>query len=318
MLHAIADENNDARLHADVPAASVTVATKKATRDEWLVITGKYVQTAARRRCPLRGPDGQCHLSQQSPRPPSAHGCARVYVLPVVMRCSCRFQPGSEAAVDPRKTLSDHVGMRLELFYDVISPWSFLAFETLCRYRHAWDLDLVLRPAFLGGVFAATGNTPPAGLPSRAVYLLQDLARSSRQFEVPLAFPSAFPGNTIVPMRVLSLVAEEQPRHHEDLARALWQRYWSDDIDITQPELLRAACVDIGLGTDLIERSADADNKARLRAATEEAVARGAFGFPAMFVENTDGSDDLYFGSDRLSLMAFERGLPWSGPVPKD
>jgi 2-hydroxychromene-2-carboxylate isomerase len=63
----------------------------------------------------------------------------------------------------------------------------------------------------------------------------------------------------------------------------------------------------------VVERSADDGVKARLRAATEEAVDRGAFGFPAMFVMDADG-EEMYFGSDRLSLIAFDRGLTWSGP----
>jgi hypothetical protein len=37
-------------------------------------------------------------------------------------------------------------------------------FEALCRQRRAWLFDLVLRPAFLGGVMKATGITPPASL----------------------------------------------------------------------------------------------------------------------------------------------------------
>jgi len=206
--------------------------------------------------------------------------------------------------------------MRLELFYDVVSPWSYLAYETLHRYRQAWDLELVLRPAFLAGVLSSTGNAPPISVPARAVYMMQDLARSSRFFEVPLRLPTGFPGNTIAAMRVLTLVAEEQPRLHEDLARALWRSYWADDVDITDLAVLKATCAAVGLDDDLVDRSADVDNKARLRTATEEAVARGAFGFPAMFVDNDDGGEDLYFGSDRLGLLAFERGLVWHGPVP--
>jgi glutathione S-transferase kappa 1 len=204
--------------------------------------------------------------------------------------------------------------MRLELFYDTVSPWSYLCFETLCRYRAAWQLDLVLRPAFLGGVMMATGNSPPAGLPARAVYLMRDLARSSRQFQVPLGFPSEFPTNTIRAMRVLTLVAHEFPERHEALARALWQRYWGAGDDVVQASSLKAACEVAGVDASVVDRTAADDVKARLRASTEEAVERGAFGFPAMFVTDADGDEQMYFGSDRLSLLAFEFGLPWAGP----
>ena len=41
--------------------------------------------------------------------------------------------------------------------------------------------------------------------------------------------------------------------------------------------------------------AADADNKARLVANTEAAVARGIFGIPSFLL-----GDELYFGKDRL------------------
>jgi 2-hydroxychromene-2-carboxylate isomerase len=204
--------------------------------------------------------------------------------------------------------------MRLELFYDVVSPWSYLCFEALKRYEQPWHLELVLRPAFLAGVFAATNNAPPISVPARAVYLLHDLARSSRQFHVPLQFPTGFPGNTIAAMRLLTHVAHTAPAQHEQLARALWQAYWQHDRNIADVAVLEAACVEAGLDASALALSSSAEVKAMLRAATDEAVARGAFGFPAMFVAGEHG-DELYFGSDRLSQLASEHDLPWSGPA---
>jgi len=206
--------------------------------------------------------------------------------------------------------------MRLELFYDAVSPWSYLAFECLCRYRDAWQLELVMRPAFLGGVMKATGNVPPASLPARGVYLLRDLARSSRHFDIPLSFPDDFPTNTIAAMRLLTYVAAHQPDKHEALARATWQRYWGAGKDLTADVGLKAACAAADVDVEAIAASNADDVKAALRAATEEVVARGAFGFPAIFVKDDDGADQLYFGSDRLALLAFELGLPWHGPTP--
>ena len=203
--------------------------------------------------------------------------------------------------------------MRLELFYDVISPWSYLCFEALQRYQQAWNLELVLRPAFLAGVFAATNNSPPISVPARAVYLLQDLARSSRQFNVPLQFPTGFPGNTIAAMRLLTHVAHAHPSQHEALARGLWQAYWQNDRDLGSTSVLEAVCRDVGVDPACVALSSSPEVKAALRAATDEAVARGAFGFPAMFVQGDNG-EELYFGSDRLSLLASEHHLPWHGP----
>lgn len=204
--------------------------------------------------------------------------------------------------------------MRLELFYDVVSPWSYLCFEALSRLREAWQLELVLRPAFLGGVMKATGNTPPASLPARGVYLMRDLARSSRYFDVPLAFPSEFPTNTIAPMRLLCLVRREAPTQLEDLSRALFRRYWVEGLTVSGVDDVRAACGDVGVDPAWCDHLQDDDVKQLLRAATDEAIDRGAFGFPTMFVTDTDGEEQMYFGSDRLPLLAFDFDLPWLGP----
>ncbi len=204
--------------------------------------------------------------------------------------------------------------MRLELFYDVVSPWSYLCFEALCRVRTAWQLDLELRPAFLGGVMQATGNAPPTSVPARAVYLMQDLARSSRYFDVPLTFPAAFPANTIMPMRLLCLVRRDAPALMEPLTRALWQRYWGEGLDIGDIDDVRSVCSDFGVAQGLCDRLQDDDTKQLLRDSTIEAVNRGAFGFPAIFTQDEEGADRLYFGSDRLAQLAFDYGLPWHGP----
>jgi len=215
--------------------------------------------------------------------------------------------------------------MKVELFYDIVSPYSYLAFEVFCRYRALWDTDLVLRPAFLGGVMKATGNVPPATLPQRAPYLLRDVHRTASFFDVKLGFPSEFPGNTLAAMRLLTVVEREKREKLVDLSRALWQRHWGRDDDIKTPAGLVAGCVEAGIpqaeGEKLVERTGDPAIKEALKAATDEVVARGAFGFPAFFVkplsrgEGGDG-DEMFFGSDRFELLAHMYGLPWRGPKP--
>jgi glutathione S-transferase kappa 1 len=210
--------------------------------------------------------------------------------------------------------------MRLELFYDIVSPYSFLAFEVLRRYRPQWHLDLVLRPAFLGGVMKSTGNTPPATLPAKAPYLLRDLGRLSSWFGVPLSVPNPFPGNTLQTMRLCMATSIDAPTHLEALSGELWRRHWQRDDDVGTPAGLKAGCLAAGIddvtADRLVARIAEPAIKDALKANTDEAVERGAFGFPAMLVKNSDGGDELYFGQDRLELIAFEHKLPWQGPNP--
>lgn len=212
--------------------------------------------------------------------------------------------------------------MKLELFYDIVSPYSYLALVTLDRYRATkWpQLELVLRPAFLGGVMKAVGNVPPATLPQRAPYLLRDIARLSRHIGVEMTLPEVFPGNTLNTMRFLRVVDDENDQALlRAVSFALYRAHWGrgEAVDTTD-SLVRAAKeagVDEARAQAWAAKTGDAAVKERLKAATDEAVARGAFGFPAMFV-NKDGDDEMFFGHDRISLLAAEMGLPWQGLRP--
>ncbi|KAL6488915.1 hypothetical protein MHYP_G00026560 [Metynnis hypsauchen] len=78
----------------------------------------------------------------------------------------------------------------VELFYDVVSPYSWLGFEVLCRYRNVWNIDLRFRPAYLGGVMHLSGNKPPATVPNKALYMATDLVRQAQYCNIPLRFPA--------------------------------------------------------------------------------------------------------------------------------
>lgn len=212
--------------------------------------------------------------------------------------------------------------MRIELFYDVVSPYSRVAFEALTRWAPLWEATLVLRPFFLGGAMKATGNEPPANLPARGTYMMQDLERVGRYFEAPLVLPNDFPKRTLSPMRVLVQIEEQASEHLEAATRALFDRCWGGgDEDVNDPAVLLAALRAAGLDDARAERFvagiADPEVKARLARVTDEAVARGAFGAPTFFVRrNDDDDDEMFFGSDRIPLMAWCYGKPYPGPVP--
>ncbi|XP_053156408.1 glutathione S-transferase kappa 1 isoform X1 [Hemicordylus capensis] len=212
----------------------------------------------------------------------------------------------------------------VECFYDVVSPYSWLAFEVLCRYRPIWNIELRLRPAFLGGIMKGTGNQPPAMLPKRGEYMMKDIMWMAKYYQVPLKIPKDF-FDTIIKkgslsaMRFVTAVDISQPQFLEMVSRELWMRAWSRDEDITQPESILAAAERAGLPSDtaqkLLEMSPSSEVKNRLKATTDEALKYGAFGMPSI-VAHVDGEPHLFFGSDRLELLGHVLGERWLGPVP--
>eukprot|EP00042_Codosiga_hollandica_P058671 m.888312 g.888312 ORF g.888312 m.888312 type:complete len:226 (-) comp59928_c0_seq4:1349-2026(-) len=209
----------------------------------------------------------------------------------------------------------------VELFYDVVSPYSWLAFSVICRYRRVWDIDLRLKPMFLGAVMKESGNRPPGMVPAKGAYMLSDLSRLSAYYNVPLSPPSdpaevMFKKGTMKAQRLLTAAAVHSPHALEPLSHALWARIWSKDLDITENESLRAACASAQLDKAVTDKLLDAagsdEVKATLTTVTKDAIERGAFGAPTFYVNG-----EMYFGCDRFPLIARQLKLRWLGPQPE-
>ncbi|XP_008826837.1 glutathione S-transferase kappa 1 isoform X2 [Nannospalax galili] len=212
----------------------------------------------------------------------------------------------------------------LELFYDVLSPYSWLGFEVLCRYQHLWNIQLQLRPAFLGGIIKDSGNRPPALVPRKAQYMANEIPLLKQHFHIPIHMPKDFFGvllkkGSVNAMRFLTTVSMEQPEMLEKVSRELWMRVWSRDEDIAEPQSILAAAEKAGLSAEqarsFLEKISTAQVKNKLKETTDAACTYGAFGLPTT-VAHVDGKTYMLFGSDRMEMLAYLLGEKWMGPVP--
>jgi len=212
----------------------------------------------------------------------------------------------------------------IELFYDVVSPYSWIAFEELCRYRTKWNIDLKLRPFFLGGIMQSSGNKPPASVPAKGDYMVHDISRLRRFYHIPVNFPAnvaevLFVKGSLAAQRFLTAVQITKPELVEPLSRELWMRIWSRDEDIASLDSLRQAGRKIGLLEPeidgLIDQSKGDSVKNRLKQVTQEALDAGAFGAPTIIVHDLDNTKNLVFGSDRMLIIAMLLGEQYVGPL---
>ena len=188
----------------------------------------------------------------------------------------------------------------IELFYDIGSPYSYLAATQVEAIERTTSAQVRLKPFLLGAVFKATGNTPPAGVANKAKWMLADLAEWASAYGVPFRFPSRFPLNTLLTERALTAAERtvgEGPARR--LALALFTAYWVDDRDVSDRQVIADVATALGIDASAVLAAADAqETKDLLRARTEDAVARGAFGAPTFFV-----GDRMYWGNDRIVLL---------------
>ncbi|XP_032101067.1 glutathione S-transferase kappa 1 isoform X3 [Sapajus apella] len=209
----------------------------------------------------------------------------------------------------------------LELFYDVLSPYSWLGFEILCRYQNIWNINLQLRPSFIGGIMKDSGNKAPALIPRKAQYMANDIKVLRQHVQVPIQFPKDFfsvilEKGSLSAMRFLTAVNLEHPEMLENVSRELWMRIWSRDEDITQPQSILAAAEKAGMSAEqaqgLLEKSSTSKVKNQLKETTDAACRYGAFGLP-ITVAHVDGQTHMVFGSDRMELLAYLLGI-FCGP----
>lgn len=179
---------------------------------------------------------------------------------------------------------------KVEFFYDVVSPFSYLASTQIEAIVADCGATLEFRPFFLGGLMKAVGNQPPALLPARGRYLFTDLRRWAAFYGVPFTMPTPFPAPTLLAMRALvALPPDALPA----ATHALFHAHWGEGRDISDPALLTEL-----LGAEAVARASDPAVKQALTDATTEAERRGAFGAPSFFI-----GDELYFGNDRLPFL---------------
>jgi 2-hydroxychromene-2-carboxylate isomerase len=187
----------------------------------------------------------------------------------------------------------------VDFFFDVGSPASYLAWTQLPGMCATHGADLVYRPMLLGGVYQATGNSSPVTIPLKARYWQMDYERHARRYGVPLKENVHFPIITLFLMRAVTGIQLRRPEQLQQLLGCVFKALWVDALNLNDPQLTADILKAGGFDPAEIERLAqDPETKAALKATTDEAVKRGVFGAPTIFV-----GDQIFFGQDRMDFI---------------
>jgi 2-hydroxychromene-2-carboxylate isomerase len=196
---------------------------------------------------------------------------------------------------------------RIEFFYDLSSPWTYLAFTNLFGVMERTGYCARLRPILVGGVFNAVNQSVYAAREQtdnrKLKHSWQVLKDWAALAGVEMNFPSQYhPAKSLYAMRMACTLADDMPGLVE-FSRGAFESYFGRQENLDDPEVLIAVANAAGLdGAAMWAKAQTDDIKALLRANTEEVIARGGYGSPTMFV---DGKW-MYFGNDQLPLVEFK------------
>src|SRR5262249_1250882 len=159
---------------------------------------------------------------------------------------------------------TSYPGHMIELFFDFISPYSYLAWTQSRALGERVGHEIEPRPALLAGILNALGTKGPAEVPARRAYLVKGLLRAAHRAGVALALPPTHPFNPLVALRVASLDMDRAVRRR--IVDVLFTAAWGGGTSIEGAERVGAVLREAGIdAAPLLALAGTPEAKERLR-----------------------------------------------------
>ena len=180
--------------------------------------------------------------------------------------------------------------------FDFGSPYSYLAYNYLSPIKDA-GAQIELKPVLLGGIFKATGNQPPATVQKKGEYMFRDIQRWSKKLNVSFKMNPYFPILTVPHMR--GAILAQKKNILEDYMQSMFDSMWLKGLNLNDQEILTQVASESGLDpNDFAEGISSDEIKNELKATTQFAIDKGAFGVPTYFSEN-----EMFWGIDSVKFL---------------
>lgn len=185
----------------------------------------------------------------------------------------------------------------IDFYFDYGSPTSYLAYKQLPGVSHRTGATVNYRPILLGGVFQQTSNQSPMDLPAKRDWMVEDMKFFADRYNVPFEFNPFFPINTLVLMRGAIFAQREGflDRYSDAIFDAMWGRPQNMADPAVIGSVLQSADLDV---KRIVTATQDAQIKDKLKTDTQDAIERGVFGAPTIFIGSR-----MFFGQDRVCYV---------------
>lgn len=186
---------------------------------------------------------------------------------------------------------------RLVFYFDVISPFAYLAFEQLPQVLEGCSYEVVYRPVLFAAMLQAHAHKGPAEIEPKRQWTFRHVHWLAQQHGVAMDTPAVHPFNPLPVLRLLlASAADASPNRR--VVEAAFRHVWVGGGDPNDAQRLQALR-DLIQPVDDPKTNPDSDiAKQRLRDNTSAALAEGVFGVPTI---SLDGR--LFWGLDALPMV---------------
>lgn len=195
----------------------------------------------------------------------------------------------------------------IDFWFDVVSPYSHLAFERLPQALEGHSHVVSYRPVLFAGLLQHWGQKGPAEIGPKRDWTYRQVLWLAQRHGIELALPAAHPFNPLALLRLLWACAPAGGTPNRLACETVLRHVWHGGQAADDPQ--RLAALEASLQPRRDPRGDEV--KADLRSHTEAAVAQGLFGVPTMVAGGR-----AYWGFDGLEMLADAvAGGAWSsGP----
>jgi 2-hydroxychromene-2-carboxylate isomerase len=184
---------------------------------------------------------------------------------------------------------------RATFYYDLGSPYAYLSAERISGlFTEAGLEQPEWQPVLLGGLFRRFERGSWAETPARAEGMAEIERRAAEYGLPPIAWPTPWPGNMLVAMRVATFA--KQTGRTVSFSLAAFRQAFAAGRDLSDADNVMIAGAACELHPRALLKAVETDVvKSALREATDHAGDLGVEGVPAVVV-----GDEVFWGDDRL------------------
>ncbi|NTE88118.1 2-hydroxychromene-2-carboxylate isomerase [Agrobacterium rubi] len=190
------------------------------------------------------------------------------------------------------------MGQQTVYYYHALSsPWAYLGWPEFKALIEKHDLNVIVRPT---RIVPDNGGVPLRSRPQpRQDYHAVELDRWRKRLNMPLVLkPKHYPTNNEFSARMV-IAANTLGLPALELSHGLLRALWSEEQDVTLPEVRIAVADALGLDGKTLQAMEEAPDVVQAwHDSHEEARRRGVFGTPTWIY-----NDVLYWGQDRLNFL---------------
>ncbi len=190
-------------------------------------------------------------------------------------------------------------GAAIEFWFDFASGYAYFAALEIDALAERHGRTVVWRPFTLGAAFKVTGAQGLSRTPLKRDYARRDWQRLARLKGVRFSLPENHPRVGLPAIRAFYHLERGGPRVSAAFAKRIITGYFQDGLDTDDPGAIATAATALGIDRDAVLAGiADPAVKLVARQYGEDAVARGVFGSPWIFVDG-----EPFWGNDRLPMV---------------